>query len=137
MGVFIFRFVVIALITMAGYFFPPFQLTRYFGAGAAFVVSIIIFYLETRIRRTQFKIIWSSTIGTFAGVVLGWGLGSIYQTVTEESSTATFIRIFFLLIMPYIGFLVGSQKFEMGGHSESVVRKSLHEMSIFLSLRVV
>lgn len=112
MGIFIFRFVVIALITLSGYFFPPFRLTRYFGAGVAFVLSVVIIYLETRIRKTQFKIIWSSTIGTFAGVLLGWGLGSIYQTIAEESSTTTFIRIFFLLIMPYIGFLVGSQKFE-------------------------
>lgn len=112
MGIFIFRFVVIALITLSGYFFPPFRLTRYFGAGIAFVLSVVIIYLETRIRKTQFKIIWSSTIGTFAGVLLGWGLGSIYQTIAEESSTTTFIRIFFLLIMPYIGFLVGSQKFE-------------------------
>lgn len=112
MGIFIFRFVVIGLITLSGYFYSPFRLTRYFGAGAAFVLGIVIIYLEIRIRKTQFKIIWSSTIGTFAGVLLGWGLGSIYQTIAEESSTTTFIRMFFLLIMPYIGFLVGSQKFE-------------------------
>ena len=75
-------------------------------------MSALIVYLETLIRKSQFKIIWSSTIGTLAGVLLGWALGSIYQTVSEDSSTATFIRIFFLLIMPYIGFLVGTRKFE-------------------------
>lgn len=112
MGIFIFRFIVVALITCAGYFFPPFNLIRYQGAILGFVLSIVITYLETRIRKSQFKIIWSSTIGTFAGVVLGWGLGSIYQTIAEDSSTTHFIRIFFLIIMPYIGFLVGTQKFE-------------------------
>lgn len=112
MSIFIFRFIVIALITAAGYFFSPFNLARYQGAIVGFVLSIIITYLETRIRKSQFKIIWSSTIGTFAGVVLGWGLGSIYQTIAQDSSTTTFIRIFFLVIMPYIGFLVGTQKFE-------------------------
>jgi len=75
-------------------------------------LSALIVYLETLIRKSQFKIIWSSTIGTLAGVLLGWALGSIYQTVSEDDSTATFIRIFFLLIMPYIGFLVGTRKFE-------------------------
>lgn len=112
MGIFIFRFVVIAFITLSGYFFPPFHLKSYFGAVVAFVLSVVIVYLETVIRKTQFKIIWSSTIGTFAGVVLGWGLGSIYQTIAKDSSTSSFIRIFFLLIMPYIGFLVGTRKFE-------------------------
>ena len=112
MSIFIFRFVVVALITLAGYFFSPFRLPPYIGAITGFILSIVIVYLETIIRKTQFRVIWSSTIGTFAGVLLGWGLGSIYQTTVEDNPTTTFIRIFFLLIMPYIGFLVGSRKFE-------------------------
>lgn len=112
MGIFIFRFIIIAFITLSGYFSPPFNLTPRIGAGAAFVLSIVVIYLETRIRKSQFKIIWGSTLGTFAGVFFGWGLGSIYQTIAEDNLTTTFIRIFFLLIMPYIGFLVGSRKFE-------------------------
>lgn len=112
MGMHVFRILVVALITATGYFFPPFQLPRYQGAILGFLLSVIITYLETRIRKSQFKIIWSSTVGTFAGVLLGWGLGSIYQSVARDNSTTTFIRIFFLIIMPYIGFLVGTQKFE-------------------------
>jgi uncharacterized protein YacL len=112
MSIFVFRFVIIALITVAGYFFPPFDLDRRLGASIAFVLGAVIMYLETRIRKTQFKIIWSSTIGTFAGVVLGWGLGSIYQTISSNQTTTSFIKIFFLIIMPYIGFLVGTRKSE-------------------------
>lgn len=112
MGIFIFRLVIIVFITLTGYFFPPFRLKSHVGAATGFVLAIVIVFLETRIRKSQFKIIWSSTIGTFAGVLLGWGLGSVYQAIAEDSSTSTFIRIFFLLIMPYIGFLVGTQKFE-------------------------
>ncbi len=112
MGIFIFRFFIIVLITLTGYFFAPFHLGPYFGAATGFLLSIVIVYLETRIRKSQFKVIWSSTIGTFAGVLLGWALGSIYQTIASDNSTTTFIRMFFLLIMPYIGFLVGTRKFE-------------------------
>lgn len=112
MGIFIFRLVVIAFVALAGYFFPPFHLSQYFGALAGFVLSILIIYLETLIRKSQFKTIWSSTLGTFAGVVLGWALGSIYQSVFGDEATTSFIRVFFLIIMPYIGFLVGSKKSE-------------------------
>lgn len=112
MSIFIFRFVIIALITAAGYFFPVFHLPREATAGIAFVLGILIMYLETLIRKTQFRIIWSSTMGTFAGVFLGWGLGTIYQTVSNDIATERFIRIFFLIIMPYIGFLVGTRKHE-------------------------
>jgi uncharacterized protein YacL len=85
MSIFIFRFLIIVFITLAGYFFPPFYLAPQYGAAVGFILSIVMVYLETRIRKSQFKIIWSSTVGTFAGV---------------------------LLIMPYIGFLVGTRKFE-------------------------
>jgi len=112
MGIFILRFVIIAVIAASGYFFPPFQLKNYFGAGLALILGVVIVYLETRIRKSQFKIIWSSTLGTYAGVLLGWGLGSIYQTIYQDTTTGSFIRIFFLIIMPYIGFLVGTRKFE-------------------------
>ncbi len=112
MAIFILRFIILAIITASGYFFPPFHLKNFIGAGIALVLGVVIVYLETRIRKSQFKIIWSSTLGTYAGVLLGWGLGSIYKTISQDITTAAFIRIFFLIIMPYIGFLVGTRKFE-------------------------
>lgn len=112
MSLFIFRAFIIALLAATGYFFPLFGLNRHGGAAIAFALGIIIMYLETRIRNTQFKVIWGSTIGTFAGIFLGWILGEVYQSISDDYSTVHFIRIFFLIIMPYIGFLVGSQKSE-------------------------
>ncbi|MDH7513221.1 MAG: TRAM domain-containing protein [Clostridiales bacterium] len=112
MGIIIFRLLIIAAITAAGYFLPFFNLPRPASAGIAFALAAIIMYLETRIRRTQFKVIWGSTIGTFAGVFLGWVLGIIYKNITADSRTSLFIQVFFLIIMPYIGFLVGTQKSE-------------------------
>ena len=112
MGIHVFRVFIIGCLTAAGYFFPMFQLPREASAAIAFSIGVVIMYLETRIRRTQFKVIWSSTIGTFAGVFLGWCLGAIYRNITDDAPTALFIRIFFLIIMPYIGFLVGARKSE-------------------------
>jgi len=112
MSIHIFRFFIIGCITAAGYFFPIFRLPQLASAGVALAIGAIIMYLETRIRRTQFRVIWSSTVGTYAGVFLGWSLGAVYQNITTDAPTALFIRIFFLIIMPYIGFLVGAQKSE-------------------------
>ncbi len=112
MGILIFRFVIMAAVTASGYFFPLFNLPRSASAAVAFALAAIIMYLETRIRRAQFKVIWGSTVGTFAGVFLGWVLGAIYRNIASDTPTALFIRVFFLIIMPYIGFLVGTQKSE-------------------------
>jgi len=112
MGIHIFRVFIIGCLTAAGYFFPLFRLPRPASAAIAFLIGGIIMHLETRIRRTQFKVIWSSTIGTYLGVFLGWSLGAVYKNITDDAPTALFIRIFFLIIMPYIGFLVGVRKSE-------------------------
>lgn len=110
MALLIFRVVIIVFITLAGYFFPFFGLPRPAAAAVACGLSLIIMYLETRVRKTQFKVIWGSTLGTFAGVFLGWILGSIYRSIANDSATTIFLRTFFLIIMPYIGFLVGTLK---------------------------
>ncbi|MEA3421692.1 MAG: PIN domain nuclease, partial [Acidobacteriota bacterium] len=66
MGIFAFRLVVVVLITVAGYFSPPFHLTQYYGAIIGLLLSIGLIYLETRIRKSQFKVIWGSTLGVMA-----------------------------------------------------------------------
>jgi uncharacterized protein YacL len=112
MGILIFRVFIIALVAAAGYFFPLFGLPGPASGGIGLALAAIIMVLETRIRKTQFKVIWGSTVGTFAGVFLGWVLGSVYRTITDDPKTTLFIRLFFLIIMPYIGFLVGTRKSE-------------------------
>ncbi len=112
MGILIFRLLIIACLTAAGWFFPIFGLPRPASAAVALAASAIIMYLETIVRRTQFKIIWGSTVGTYLGVFLGWSVGAIYQRISTDVTTGMFIRIFFLVILPYIGFLVGTQKSE-------------------------
>jgi uncharacterized protein YacL len=110
MGLFIFRFFIIGLITIGGYFYPPFKLNGAYGAAAAFFLGLLMMFLETRIRRAQFRVLWSAGLGLLVGILLGWMLGSIYQSVVHTEEMATFIRIFFLVIMPYIGLLIGTRK---------------------------
>ncbi|MBM3305018.1 MAG: TRAM domain-containing protein [Candidatus Aminicenantes bacterium] len=112
MGIFVFRFFIIGLITLGGYFHPPFRLSAINGAAAAFGLGLIMMVLETRIRRAPFRVIWSAGLGLLVGILLGWLLGSIYQAVVESPEMAIFTRIFFLVIMPYIGLLVGTRKSE-------------------------
>jgi NhaP-type Na+/H+ or K+/H+ antiporter len=79
MGIFAFRFFIIGLLTVGGYFYPPFKLNGIAGAVTAFFLGLLMMFLETRIRRAQFRVIWSAGLGLLLGVFLGWMLGSIYQ----------------------------------------------------------
>ena len=110
MGIWIFRLFVISLITIGGYFYPPFKLGPAAGAGAAFLAGGLMMFLETRIRRVRFRVLWSAGWGLVAGLLFGWLLGAFYRSVVHTPEMASFVRIFFLVIMPYIGILIGTKK---------------------------
>jgi uncharacterized protein YacL len=112
MAILIFRVCVLALIILAGYFFPSFKMQPAVSAAAAGGLGLAAIYLETRIRKAQFKIIWASTVGTLMGIFFGWLLGAVYDSIVQDHPTVIFIRVFFLVIMPYIGLLVGMRKSE-------------------------
>ncbi|HYA49223.1 MAG TPA: hypothetical protein VEG35_05945, partial [Burkholderiales bacterium] len=75
MGIAFFRVFILALLTVAGYFYPPFKLTGPYGAATAFLLGILFMVFETRIRRSQFKVIWSAGVGFVLGMLLGWMVG--------------------------------------------------------------
>ncbi|MFW6136778.1 MAG: PIN domain nuclease, partial [Candidatus Aminicenantaceae bacterium] len=135
MGILIFRLLFILILGTAGYYLAPFGLPPYLGALAAFLLGLIIIFLEAQIRKTQFRIIWSSTIGTFLGVGLGWFLGAVYQGVPSDEASSVFIRVFFLLVLPYIGFLVGLRRPEW--LSPSHLFRFIKEKSVGRSFKIL
>ncbi|MFA4926077.1 MAG: PIN domain-containing protein [Candidatus Aminicenantales bacterium] len=110
MGIIFIRAIILALITAAGYFYPPFNLSKPAGAAAGLVLGFLIIWTEARLRRLQFRLLWTGTVGILLGVLTGWLVGSIYQSVFKTAGTAAFIRLFFLLAFPYLGFLLGIKK---------------------------
>jgi len=94
MGIIFIRAIILALITAAGYFYPPFNLSKPAGAAAGLVLGILIIWTEARLRRLQFRLLWTGTVGILLGVLTGWLVGSIYQSVFKTAGTAAFIRLF-------------------------------------------
>jgi uncharacterized protein YacL len=110
MGIWLFRLFILGLLTIGGYIYPPFKLIPVTGAAAAFVIGILMMVIETRVRRAQFKMLWSASLGLVLGVVFGWLFGAVYRSIVKTAEMAAFIRIFFLVILPYFGVLIGVKK---------------------------
>ncbi|MCD6516747.1 MAG: PIN domain nuclease [Candidatus Aminicenantes bacterium] len=111
MGVFIIRALVVAVITAVAFFLPPFGLPNYYGAAAGFVASLFFVLLELKIRKSPFRTVWGITAGFLCGVFIGWLLGTVYRTILKDQ-TAAFFSVFFLIVFPYLGFLIGMRKSE-------------------------
>jgi len=93
--------------TAAGYFYPPFHLSKLTGAVAGLVLGILLIWLESRLRRVQFRLLWTGSAGLLLGVLIGWLVGSIYQSVFQAAETSAFIRLFFLSLFPTLAFYWG------------------------------
>ncbi|MEW6455755.1 MAG: PIN domain-containing protein [Acidobacteriota bacterium] len=116
MGLMLLRVAFVFLMGFIGFQFPPyfFSGNNFFGAGFAMFLALVALYVEHQIKKTQFTVIWGATMGTIIGVFLGYLFSLIFRILAIEGDkhTIDFINYFFLIIMPYMGFVVGSKKSE-------------------------
>jgi uncharacterized protein YacL len=104
------RLLFVALLAGVCYFLQPFGMTGWVsaGAGAAAAVAVIVF--ELRVRALSLR----RLIGAVAGSVLAIFAAALFclvlRTAPLSSSTSATLQIFVLLLMTYVGLLVGASK---------------------------
>jgi uncharacterized protein YacL len=116
MIVYIYKFLFIALFAYIGYRFPPFLgISPFYSAlwGAGFALALSLFSIK--VRRTELKYIWSSSIGMMGGVVMGLVIMWMFNSITfhyEAFSTSSkiFFKTLFLFGFPITGLFIGINK---------------------------
>jgi uncharacterized protein YacL len=133
MDLWIIRALLFAAILTSGYFLQPFgsnnlPLTLSFSAA----LGLIILLAEFRIRKLSLKTLLGAALGSILGIL---GASMISLVVTrmkfEQPGTETFIQLLILVLMTYVGLLIGANKGEyldltsLGGiFSENALQKS-------------
>ncbi|MGD0831411.1 MAG: TRAM domain-containing protein [Terracidiphilus sp.] len=113
MDLILLRFLFVALLAGVCFFLHPFGMTGWVSAavGASSAGAIIVF--ELRVRALSLK----RLIGAVAGSVLGIFGAALFCMVLrgalQPGSTAAVLQIFVLLLMTYVGLLVGANKGEL------------------------
>jgi len=111
MIIYIYKLIFVIIFALIGYTYPPFPGSTHlqgaiFGAGFALGLAL----LAVRIRKTELKVIWSSTIGVFCGVLIGLVLFQMLKTVTLSFQAYIYFKALFLFGFPTIGLFIGIQK---------------------------
>jgi len=105
MDIIVLRFLLVALFAGVCYFLHPFGFSEWvsagFGAGAA--GAVIAF--ELRVRALSLR----RLIGAVTGSILGI-LGAALRSALAPGTTSAMLQLFVLLLMTYIGLLVGANK---------------------------
>jgi uncharacterized protein YacL len=97
----------------AGYHFHPFGLSNLVAAGVGLAFSVSVFLFEIRIQRASLRRLIGAAIGSILGILGAYLMGLVLARTTIPEGSRSFLDIGLLLVMTYIGLVVGANKGDM------------------------
>jgi uncharacterized protein YacL len=97
----------------AGYHFHPFSLSRPAAAIVGLVFSISVFLFEIRLQRASLRRLIGAAFGSILGIVGAYLMGLVMSWTTIPEDSRSFLDIAVLLVMTYIGLVLGARKGDM------------------------
>ncbi|MGD0578435.1 MAG: PIN domain-containing protein [Bryobacteraceae bacterium] len=109
------RLILVLTLSAAAWYLKPFGLDELQAAGAGLGSGIVVVLFELRIRKVSLKRLIGAAAGSVLGI-LGAFLISLILTwalTPGDRHTVSFLQLLILLIMSYVGLVVGANKGEM------------------------
>jgi uncharacterized protein YacL len=97
----------------AGYHFHPFGLSRPVAAVVGLLFSISVFLFEIRLQRASLRRLIGAAVGSILGIVGAYLMGLVVSRTTIPEDSRSFLDIGVLLVMTYIGLVLGARKGDM------------------------
>jgi uncharacterized protein YacL len=103
------RAIFILVLATSAYLLHPFGLSREISAVGGLILGGGIIFFEIRLERISLK----RLIGAAFGSVLGIFGAFLMSLVLSQANTPPFLQVCLLLLMTYVGLIVGAKKGEM------------------------
>src|SRR5690348_14957308 len=100
---------VVALIG-ASYHLRPFHLSAWYSALVGAGLGIFFVFLEVRLEKTSLKRLIGAAIGSILGVVGALMISRMLASTLIDASSASFLQVAFLLLLGYVGLVLGANK---------------------------
>jgi uncharacterized protein YacL len=97
----------------AGYHFHPFGLDKYVDAGIGLAFSISVFLFEIRLQRASMRRLIGAAVGSILGILGAYLMGLVLARTSIPEGSRSFLDVGLLLVMTYIGLVVGANKGDM------------------------
>jgi len=108
------RAVFVLTLSAAAWYLRPFGLANLPASGAGLALGLVIVLFELRIRRVSLKRLIGAAAGSVLGIVGAYLISLILsRAVPGEPSTLAFLQLLILLLMAYVGLVVGANKGDM------------------------
>jgi uncharacterized protein YacL len=110
---FVVRLIFAAACVAAGYHFHPFDLSPLIAAIVGLVFALSVFLFEVRLQRASLRRLIGAAVGSILGIIGAYLMGLVLQRTSIPEGSRSFLDVGLLLVMTYIGLVVGANKGDM------------------------
>lgn len=110
MGAWIIRVFMIVILGVCGFFIQPFHLSPVYGSLVGIMTGAAIVLGEMRISTLSVRTLVGSAFGSIGGIIAASLISMVINHMSLEPVTAQFVQISVLVLMGYIGMMVGANK---------------------------
>ncbi|HTV06362.1 MAG TPA: TRAM domain-containing protein [Acidobacteriaceae bacterium] len=110
MDLVIIRFIFVLLVSAVCYFFRPFGLSSWVSAGVGAAAGLVVLAFERRVRAMSLKRLLGAVAGSILGIFGAFLFSLVLRNSLPSGRTQSLLEIFVLLLMSYVGLVVGASK---------------------------
>ena len=140
------RFLFVLIVAVACYVIEPFGLTRPVDAVVGLGIGLAVILFEWRLRLVSLKRLIGAAIGSILGIIGAYLFALVIRSSVPEGHTQSFLQILVMLLMAYVGLIVGANKGDLlnlsalggifGGEKQSRKSYKILDTSVIIDGRI-
>ncbi len=104
------RIIFFLVLSAVCYFFRPFGLNPWIAAAAGAIAAGLVIVFELRVRALSLRRLLGAVAGSILGIFGAFLFSLVLHSSLPPGNTQSLLQIFILLLMSYIGLVVGTSK---------------------------
>src|SRR5580698_8833982 len=104
------RIVFFLVLSVVCYFFRPFGLNPWISATVGAVAAALVVVFELRVRALSLRRLLGAVAGSILGIFGAFLFSLVLRNSLPAGPTQSIVQIFVLLLMSYVGLVVGTNK---------------------------
>ncbi len=140
------RAVFAAVLTVASYYLRPFGLSPVIAGAMGLALSAAIICFEIRLKGASLKRLIGAAVGSILGIIGAFLISLVIGFSSAEAASKSFLQILVMLLMGYVGLVVGASKGDMlnlaalgglfGGEKPSKKSHKILDTSVIIDGRI-
>jgi uncharacterized protein YacL len=137
MDLVVIRILFVVVLTAACYFLEPFSLQPWTAAALGAVAAAAVIVFELRVRALSIKRLIGAVLGSVLGIAGAALFGMVLGGSLPPGGTRALLQLFVLMLMSYIGLMVGASKGDLLNFTGGLAELFAGERAGKLTLKIL